>query len=165
MTRYPEGEEFLLWLTRMMAHMDVCDFGCGDGRLARFFDKKHYAGVDKHPANIIKAMRTNDDYRFACNYTSPIGFYESFGYTLFAHDVMLYIPDKQLSDVVGRFCQPRIIISEALGRALRTAAVFNREIEEYERTFRAAGYRLHRVQFRMPELLSHEIAVLEFHKQ
>lgn len=164
---YPEGESFMRWFTGKFFGMDVVDFGCGAGRLAPFFSKNHYVGWDPSTDRISEARQANPGYVF--NRLDPGRRVEG-GYAAFAYDVLLHVPDDEISGVVQQFTQKLVTVSEVLGRPLRAGAVFNREIEEYERPFRAAGYRLHRVQFKMAEALRNaagqaEIAVLEFHKQ
>ena len=164
---YPEGEEFLLWFTGLFFAQDVVDFGCGNGRLAPFFSKRHYVGWDASLPAIVAARAANPGYVF--NRLEPGRKLEN-GYVAFAYDTLLHVPDERLESVVQQFGQKRVVVSEVLGRDLRTATVFNREVEEYERPFRAAGYRLHRVQFKKAEAIVNsagpaEISMLEFHKK
>jgi SAM-dependent methyltransferase len=148
--------------TDLMFAQDVIDFGCGKGRMAELFGKKRYTGVDICAAAIDIAKQRMHGHRFeVIDNEAPI----EGGYALFAHDVMLHIPDDDLYKTVGRFRQRRIIISECLGMDLReNHKVFSREIEGYERPFRAAGYRLVRVQFK-PWRSGRDIAFLEFHQE
>lgn len=168
---WPEGEEFKIYYPDIFFGQDVVEFGCGVGRLAPFFSKLRYRGVDISPKALAIAAKENPGYRFdLIDATGPI----EGGYVLFAHNVLMHIPDDDLLGTVQRFTQSRIIVSEVLGRSWRRPGnppVFNREIEEYERPFRASGYRLHRV---MPKMAGNyrdaqgnavEFFILEFHKQ
>lgn len=159
---FPEGNLFKQHYTDLMFAQDVVDFGCGKGRMAELFSKKRYLGVDICQPAIAAAREKMHGYRFeAIDNEAPI----EFGFVLFAHDVMLHIPDDELYRTIGRFRQRRVIISECLGVDLRDKCkVFSREIEGYNRPFTAAGYRLARVQDK-PWRAGRPITFLEFHQE
>jgi SAM-dependent methyltransferase len=171
---WPEGEKFKLYYPDLFFGQDVIEFGCGVGRLAPFFSKKRYVGIDICASAITQARMHNRGYEFYYdNGEGPITVRpERVEHVAFAHNVMMHIPDEALPGTIGRFVQKRIIISEVLGRNWRREGdppVFNREIEEYERAGRAVGYRLHSVKFKPGENYRRagkmvDFGIMEFHR-
>lgn len=163
--RWPEGPWFKQDFTDRFFGQDVVEFGCGDGRLAELFGKRRYVGVDICPRAIAIAQHQAPGYTFVhVDGSSKI----EGGHVLFAHCVMLHVPDEELSATVGRFTQRRIVISEVLGKNWRREGnppVFNRDIGDYEDAFSANGYGLKRVQFRpSAHYRGTDLAILEAHK-
>lgn len=168
----PETEEFLKELQNVCFGQDVMEFGCGVGRLAPFFSKKHYLGVDISPAAIEIAKKTHHGYKFEVDANdfnlvtiSPF----TYGHVAIAHTVLLHIPDDLIQATVDRFRQRRVIVSEILGRNWRrdgNPPVFNREIHEYDEIFLQAGYRMHRSKwFEYPHYPDTDIAMTEYHRK
>ena len=139
-----------------------------DSRFLRVGDKLYRSAHDKQPVATItpdrikakdrdslpdlirlaKEMCFGYDFRLIDD-KSPIT--EDLGYVLFAHNVLMHIPDEELDAQLARFEVPRVIVSEVLGRRWRRAGdppVFNREIEEYVRAFDRVGYEVTRCQYR-----------------
>lgn len=173
---WPEGEPFKRWLVDEFFGQDVVEFGCGTGRLAQFFSKRRYVGLDICARAIDIARADNRGYDFfLLDPGQPITASERTEHVAFAHSTLLHIPDGNLQAVVDRFRQKRVIVSEILGiewynGLAGVAPIFGREIEGYERPFRKAGYRLHRVQFKPMENyrpLGRRVdrTILEFHKE
>ncbi len=163
-----EGPEFYRFLQDFMFGQDMVDFGCGEGRLAPFFSKQRYRGVDISPMAVANAQAANPGYAFNHCVTGEI---IEGGYALLAHDVMRYIDPVRMPLVPGTFTQHRVVVSEPMGyRYPAGSEVFFRELEAYERAFRAVKYRLHRVLMKSTDLADDrgkpiEITVLEFHRQ
>lgn len=161
----PEGAVFGRLLQELTFGMDVVEFGCGNGRLAPNFSKLRYDGVDICPQAIDQAKALHPGYRF---HTIDDMEMLDGGFALFAHTVMLHIPDDDLLPTMCRFTQKLVIISEIVGRNWRRDGdppVFNREIREYDRWMTAAGYQLKRVPF-IPysRYGGVDLAVMEFHR-
>jgi SAM-dependent methyltransferase len=155
---FPEGDQFRHFYTDRLFGQDVVDFGCGLGRMAELFSKRHYIGVDICPRAIAGAKAKMHGYEF---HEIALGEKLEWGFTLFAHHVMVHIPDDHLPGVIASFTHKRVIITEHTGTKPGSAI---REIEVYNRAFTAGGYRMHRVQFhkwgKVPEH-----TVMEFHRE
>lgn len=142
----PEGAEFETALVTALGNCSsVTEFGCGIGRLAELFRAGQYLGVDICKKAIVSAQAANPRHAFRLlqNDTEPVG-ERGNGDAIFAHTVMLHVPDEDLDATVARFASPRVIVSEILGRRFRTKGfppVFNREVSEYRDAFRRAGFR------------------------
>ena len=171
---WPEGEKFKIYYPDIFFGQDVIEFGCGTGRLAQFFSKRRYTGVDISAKAIEIAKRDNPGYDFAVlGNNDPIwGGGDRVEHVAFAHNVMMHVADEELVPTATRFQQKRLIISEITGREWRREGeppVFNREIEEYERAFRSIGYSLRRVQFKpcenyRPRGRAVDLTIMEFHR-
>jgi SAM-dependent methyltransferase len=129
--REPEGPGFGRFISGQCGKDRVLDFGCGTGRLAAFFDAKHYVGVDIC-AQVIEAARDiMPSHRF--KYIWPDDVLPSSDVIL-AHTVLLHVSDQMIDATVARFRAPRVIISEILGQEWRRVGdppVFNREKSDY----------------------------------
>lgn len=139
---WPEGPDFADWLRAKLDGQHVVEFGCGPGRLAPCFRPELYVGVDVCAQAIVMAEVTHPVHRFL-----KIGPDDAPppGDVLLAHTVLLHVPDEDLPVVVGRFCQPEILVSEIMGHQWRRPGdppVFNRGATDYAEVFNAAGYDL-----------------------
>lgn len=163
---WPEGPEFKIKLPDMLFAQDVVEFGCGIGRLAPLFSKRRYLGVDICPQAIEIARRQNHGYEFL-----PIapGQKITGGHAIFAHSVMMHVPDEELVATIGQFTQKRVLVSEVLGKNWRRGGnppVFNRDIGDYQDAFGANGYQMMFVRFVPSEHYpGTDLAILEFHRQ
>ena len=127
----PEGD----WFAESMRSLgrignSVVEFGCGPGRLAGFFEKRLYEGVDINGNAVGEARRRNPGYRF----TTLRGAQLPPADVYLCHTVLLHIPDDEISRTVEMFGDTDVIVSEVMGRKWRRAGdppVFNREPEEY----------------------------------
>lgn len=162
----PESAQFFEILTRKLFLQSVVEFGCGTGRLAKYFDPNLYLGVDICSAAVKYARFSNPLHKFKTLVsatevvTSPNA--------IFAHTVMLHIPDESLEMTCCNFDAPMVVISEVLGRNWRrdgNPPVFNREINDYDRAMKFAGYKLQRVEHApYPHYKDTDLAVMEFHR-
>lgn len=161
----PEGPEFARAIQETLFGLDIVEFGCGNGRLAPFFSKRRYVGFDICPRAVEQAKVLHPGYDFwVCGGEKLI----NGGYALFAHTVMLHVPDELLVPTLQRFTQKLVVISEIVGRNWRRDGdppVFNREIMEYDAAMREAGYTLKRVPF-VPysRYGGVDLAMMEFHR-
>lgn len=160
----PESPQWAELLQSLLFGQDVIEFGCGTGRLAPLFSKRRYVGVDICEKAIEQAKAAHHGYEFRLvDETAPI----EGGFALFAHTVLLHVPDDELSATIGRFRQKHVVVSEMLGTKWRRAGnppVFNRGIMDYEAAFRTAGYSLKRVLFApYPHYEGEDVGVLQFH--
>ena len=105
----------------------VCEFGCGDGRLAAAFNPKAYAGYDINCHALAAAQKANPDHLFLSELVPAD--------TILAYTVLLHIPDDEIESVIEQFLPyKRIVIGEMMGRQWRRPGnppVFNRNLEEY----------------------------------
>jgi len=118
----------------------VCEIGCGPGRIASYLPAANYIGIDinqtaineaqkKLPSYLFKKINWEDDYPFAQTYL------------LFT--VLFHIPDNELSSIVSKLTN-KVVIVEAMGRWLRDYGRGNnylRDPEEYRNTFATYGFR------------------------
>lgn len=164
---YPEGDLFMREFTDLLFAQDVVEFGCGPGRLAPFFSKRRYLGVDICPQAIALAQHDRPGYDFML--IDGKTKLEGWGHALFAHNVLMHVPDEELLDTIGLFSQKRIFVNEVLGHNWRrneNPPAFNREINDYDQAFRFHGYALKRVVFKKLERWkASDFAVMEFHKE
>lgn len=162
---WPEGEGFRELVASTFFLQDTIEFGCGTGRLAKCFHPELYLGVDISSSAVARASVANPDHSFRT--IGSRGVLDK-GYCLFAHTVLLHIPDDDLLPTIGRFRQQRIIVSEILGREWRREGnppVFNRGMMDYEAAFRSVGYKLHSVKFHpYPHYKNTDLELMEFHK-
>lgn len=140
--RWPEGRGFPAWLAGLVGDAAaVIEFGCGVGRLADAFPAERYTGVDVSRHAIRRARKEAWGHRFlVVEDGDPLPRAD----VLFAHTVLLHVPDDALPGVVARLATaaPRVLVSEIMGRQWRRPGdppVFNRAAEEYERAFEASG--------------------------
>lgn len=163
--KWPEGEGFDTLVAQQFFLQPTVEFGCGVGRLSRCFHPELYLGVDICENAIETARAANPNHKFEVIGPRKV---IDYGYCLFAHTVLLHIPDDELLPTIGRFRQERVIVSEILGREWRREGnppVFNRGLMDYEAAFRSVGYKLHRVQFHpYPHYKGTDLEILEFHK-
>lgn len=121
--RYPEGD--IHGILKTFVKGSVCEFGCGDGRLAPAFDD--YYGMDINPYAVEAARKRNPDKTFGDD-LQPAD-------TVLAHTVLLHVPDDEIESVMESFqAYNTIVISEIMDRRWRRDGdppVFNRNIENY----------------------------------
>lgn len=163
---WPEGDGFREKIRDLFFLQQTVEFGCGRGRLAGCFDPALYMGFDICEKAIMEATAAKPEYSFFVDdgFSSLM-----FGDALLSHTVLLHVPDDLLSSTIARFQQPRVIVSEILGREWRNRSdnppVFNRGLMEYEAAFKAQGYKLHRVLFHpYPHYEGTDLSILEFHR-
>lgn len=108
----------------------VVEFGCGDGRIAEFFDPQKYFGWDINPAAIDAARQGQPRHTF--------GYQPREADIALAYTVLLHVPDDQLPAVVDQMQRygKKIIVGEIMGRKWRNEdgipPCYNRELSEYE---------------------------------
>lgn len=144
----PEGFELGSFLRAALAPREgdvVLDYGCGRGRLARFFDPAQYLGVDVNRYAIEAARAANPAHRFE---TLLFGGAGPASDIVFAYTVLLHVPDELIPDVVLALTSaPVVVVVEILGRHWRRSCgdfpAFNRERMDYEAAFAARAYELH----------------------
>lgn len=127
----PEPEGFDDLIRAWTAGRLTLDFGCGIGRIAHLFDLALYRGVDICDAALGRARQRCPGYRF--DLVDADGVLPRAD-VVFAHNVLLHIPDDLLTAVVARFAGAAVIVSEILGRTWRRPGlppVFNRDADDY----------------------------------
>jgi len=141
----PEGFDIGDFLSRNLpSGGPILEFGCGRGRLAKFFESHWYEGIDFNENAVEKARKAKPEHAFSNRTIQGIGteFAAAFAYT-----VLLHIPDdeiKEVADHISEVCET-FTVFEIMGRKWRRRGnppVFNREPEEYIEIFKAAGGRL-----------------------
>ncbi len=158
---WPEGE----WIKTAFDHLRdqyVVEFGCGPGRLARFFRPHQYLGVDINPRSIELAKEGNPAHTFAL-----IDDKETLGPAdvILCHTVLVHVPDDDLSRVLSRFDARRVLVNEMPGRRWRgdtLPPVFNREVSEYRDAFGQAGFALSDVTYEIYDHYQAPMALMEF---
>lgn len=134
--RFPEGNLAPVMASLVVGH--VCDFGCGDGRLAPLFYEGGYFGCDINPAAIRQARLNHPAYSFG------LTLYEAD--TVLAHTVLLHIPDDSIGTTLDAFTDYwRVVIGEIMGRQWRRPGnppVFNRDESDYIAMMEQRDYRL-----------------------
>lgn len=136
----PEGEHFPHALTHDVGDGVVLEFGCGTGRLAKYFDPSNYVGVDICQAAIDIARDTLPDYSF---YLIDDGEELPESDVTICHTVLLHISDDEIDDVVNAFSSGRVIVCEVMDSSWRRTGdppVFNRDPSDYVSIFAKAGY-------------------------
>lgn len=127
----PPGERFpevgLFEALHKAVKGTVCEFGCGDGRLAAAFSHDAYTGYDINQHAIDAAKKNNPAHVFG----SALVLAD----TILAYTVLLHIPDHEIESVIKQFLPyERIVIGEIMGRQWRRPGnppVFNRDLSEY----------------------------------
>lgn len=140
---WPEGEYFAALLGGFLHGERVVEIGCGPGRLAACFPPDLYVGLDICPQAVEAAQgrRPGHDFR-VIDGADPL----PEGDTALCHTVLLHVPDDALPVLLAKLGGfRRVVVGEILGRHWRRPGnppVFNREIEEYQAAFLAAGFAL-----------------------
>ena len=123
-----EGFDIGLCL-RLLCGPEVCEIGCGYGRLAPYFE--HYVGLDvsgpridacrdRYPGVQFHRIEYDDDYPLAACY-------------LFC-GVLLHVPDAELQLIVERTRGSRVVIAEVMNPAYADNHItFHRDPEGYGR--------------------------------
>jgi len=137
----PIGEVEVLELTEG----SVLDYGCGVGRLARFFSPQSYTGVDVNANRINRCHTTYPDHLFMVikDHNDIVGLERD---TIIADNVLLHVSDEELPEVIGAFSKvaTRVVIAEHLGRhwrpeVLHQCPCYNRDLRDYEKLFANVG--------------------------
>ncbi len=156
----PEGAGFGKFLVKSCGPGRVLDFGCGVGRLAKYFEPVRYHGVDICGAAIDIATTAEPAHSF-----SLLGHDLPKADVTLAHTVLLHVPDDEIAVVIARFNSPRVVVSEILGRRWRREGdppVFNREKRDYQDLFRPA-YRFTRSRpLRYRHYWNTDLTVMQF---
>ena len=140
----------------------VIEFGCGPGRLAKYFNAEDYLGVDINENAVLTARHRNPKHRFELTDTSarlgPVD-------TIICHTVMLHVPDDMLADTLARFDAKRVLVNEMLGRGWRrdgTPPVYNRDFNDYADAFWCAGFECAEFVTRTYEHYQAPMALMDF---
>lgn len=159
-----DDPEFQKMVVSEFFMQSVADFDCHSGLLASLFDPALYVGICGTQFEMSYARKATTGYDF-CLYGDPeIAECDN----LLAHDALCRIRDDEIWSAISTFVQPRVFISELLGRELRKSepGVFYRDMGEYMDLMARAGYRMHRVRFNPVKGHSeHDWQFIEFHKK
>ena len=106
----------------------VVEFGCGDGRLAEFFDPQKYYGWDINPAAIDAARQGQPRHTF--------GYQPREADIALAYTVLLHVPDPQLPAVVDLMQRHRVthafFVPTVVQGLLRVEGVENADLSAME---------------------------------
>ena len=115
----PEGFDVGEWIKRALGDVSpehtILEFGCGTGRLARYFNPQIYIGVDINPLAIREAKGFDPAYAFhLVDTVQPL----PRAHHVFAHTVFVHIPDQLVEDQLDRCLAAvdggRFVISEIM---------------------------------------------------
>ncbi len=158
-SEYPEGK------TTIIATVDECrgtvlEFGCGRGRLAPFFNRNQYLGVDISQHAIDAARTANPRHEFRS--IMPFDDLPDTD-TILAYTVLHHIQDKHMPEIADIFRKaPRIVITEIMEPSLATNSMppcLNRSPNTYQQLFQT--HILDRIQhFPTPAYPGHDMTVL-----
>ena len=99
---------------RLLCGSSVVEIGCGNGRLAPYFED--YLGLDVSPERVARAQHLHPDKRFELiNFDDPYPHAQCY---LFCH-VLLHVPELELDGVLARVTGPknditRVVIAEVM---------------------------------------------------
>lgn len=119
---------------------DICEVGCGSGRLAGYFSDREYTGVDINAEAIAKARKDNPGYEF-----HHVGYEEEWpeAECYLFHTVLLHIPDEYLDGMIQRCGGNRVVVAETMDPQFRDGQyTFHRSSAQYKEAFERNGYRL-----------------------
>ena len=115
----------------------TCEVGCGIGRLAAYFRKDSYVGVDINGEAIRVANNDLPTHTFA---QIPWGGALPTADTYLLWTVALHVPDEVIRGFLAGM-DNRIVIVESMDRTYRTSRfMFQRDPEEYQDLLKSLGY-------------------------
>lgn len=140
----------------------VCEIGCGTGRIAGVFDPSRYLGLDINPVALEVAEKARPRHKFDLIMWDTL--YPGADTYLF-FTVLMHIPDNKLFGIIRR-TEGRVVVAESMGRWIRDYGRGNnyqRDPAEYRRMFSDIGLRevafVHALTFHFPYFM--DIMVFE----
>lgn len=144
-TEFPEGFDVGEVLRRFIEPgQSVIEFGCGVGRIARFFEPAQYLGIDINPGAVAAARARNPRHQHRI---WDIGYALPRTDTVLIYTVLLHVSDDAIASILKTVVDSAdiVIIAEIMDSRWRREGnppVFNRDTEEYCRLMNELGYYL-----------------------
>lgn len=124
-------------LLRQFAVGNVCEIGCGLGRVASVFDASRYVGLDIHSEAVTAARQRFPQHDFrAVKWEDPYPLADTYIF----YTVLLHVADDEIQRVVSRCRCKRVVIYEGMDTELRETGInWHRSRTEYQQLFGALG--------------------------